>query len=339
MPSAPTATVVTISETSSKRGVRTPPLWRHRRGRARLRPQATYRERMAISRRSLLLGAGTAAVAVGGVGVAVDERWLPGRTRVRGLLGLNGPGGHIPDVPPGKVVSGSFVSQHRLGAQSGWSVIYPGAEAEPLPVMVALHGLGGDHTTAISELGMDRFLPAAVAAGVPGFAIATVDGGTTYWHPRPTGEDAGAMVVDEFLPLLTEQGLHAGRLAFQGWSMGGYGALHLAGVLGAPQVSAVAALSAALWTNPGDASPSGFADAAEYEQYTVLGQQDLLSGIQVRVDCGTDDPFYAADQAYVAGFGRPVAGAFEPGAHDAAYWTRMLPAELSFVGRALGSQA
>jgi predicted esterase len=293
---------------------------------------------MAISRRGLLLGAGTAVVAAGGAGVAVDERWLPGRTRVRDLLGLNGPGGHIPDVTPGTVVSGSFVSKHRLGAETGWSIVYPGADAEPLPVMVSLHGLGGDHTTAISELGMDRFLPAAVAAGVPRFAIATVDGGTTYWHPRPTGEDAGAMVLDELLPVLRAQGLRIGRLAFQGWSMGGYGALRLAGILGSTQVRGVAALSAALWTNPADASRSGFADVAEYQRYTVLGHQDQLAGIRVRVDCGTDDPFYSADKAYVTGFGRPVAGTFEPGAHDTSYWTRMLPAQLAFVGRALGSK-
>ena len=181
------------------------------------------------------------------------------------------------------MVSGSFVSQRRLGAPTGWSVIYPGPRPERLPVMVCLHGLGGDHTTAVSELGLDRFLPAAVAAGVPPFAIATVDGGTTYWHPRPNGEDAGAMVVDELLPLLRAQGLDTGRLAFQGWSMGGYGTLRLAGMLGRERVRAAAALSAALWTDPADASQSGFADAAEYEQYSVMGRQGDLHG----VGCGS----------------------------------------------------
>ena len=297
----------------------------------------TYRERVTLTRRTLLLGAGGTLAVVAAGGVAVDEGWLPGRTRVRGLLGLDGPAGQIPDVTPGRVVSGSFVSRHRLGTETGWSVIYPGAAAEPLPVMVCLHGLGGDHTTAISELGLDRFLPAAVAAGVRPFAIATVDGGTTYWHPRPSGEDAGAMVLDELLPRLAGQSLRTERLAFQGWSMGGYGALRLAGLLGAPRVRAVAALSAALWTDPADASASGFTDAAEYQRDTVLGHQTELHGIRVRLDCGTDDPFCAADRAYVAGFDRPVTSTFAPGAHDAAYWTRMLPHQLAFVGAALSS--
>ena len=98
-------------------------------------------------------------------------------------------------------------------------------------------------------------------------------------------------------------------------------------------------LSAALWTDPDEASLSGFADADEYQRYTVLGHQDLLRGIGVRLDCGNDDPFCAADRAYVAGFDRPVTSSFQPGAHTPAYWTRMMPAQLAFVGRALDPTA
>ncbi|MFZ2014429.1 MAG: alpha/beta hydrolase-fold protein [Nocardioides sp.] len=292
---------------------------------------------MTPTRRGLLLGVG--AVATAGVlgAVGVEEGVLPGRSRLHRTLGLEGPAGHVPEVRPGLVVSGSFVSRARLGAVTGWSIIYPGPEGERLPVMVSLHGLGGDHTTAVDELGMDRFLVAAVDAGVPRFAVATVDGGTSYWHPRPSGEDAGAMVVEELLPLLAAHGLDTRRTAFQGWSMGGYGALRLGGLVGTPQTRAVAALSAALWTDPASASSYGFADAAEYRRYTVMGHQHDLDGIAVRVDCGTDDPFYDADRTYVRGFSRPVVSTFQPGAHDAAYWTRMLPAQLRFVGRALGS--
>ena len=73
-------------------------------------------------------------------------------------------------------------------------------------------------------------------------------------------------------------------------------------------------------------------DAAEYQRYTVFGHQADLDGIAVRVDCGTEDPFYPADQAYVAGFARPITSTFEDGAHDAAYWTRMLPAAAGLRG-------
>jgi S-formylglutathione hydrolase FrmB len=276
---------------------------------------------------------GSAAVAAAALGIADGD--LAGRTRIRELLGLDGPAGHIPDVAPGLVVSGSFASPARLGAETGWSVIYPGPRPRRLPVVVALHGLGADHTTWVDELGVDRFLPAAVHAGVPPFAIATVDGGTTYWHPHPDGEDAGAMVTDELLPLLSRQGLDTDRLGFHGYSMGGYGALRLGPIVGRRRVRAVVAMSAALWTDPADASPSGFADAAEYRRYSVMGRQADLDGMGVRLDCGTDDPFCPADRTYVAGFRRPVTSSFGLGAHDPAYWTRMLPAQLAFLGRAL----
>lgn len=292
---------------------------------------------MPLTRRTVLLGTGAAFAGAAAVGAGVEEGWLPGRYRLRRTLGLTGPSGHIPRVTPGKVVEGTFVSQRRLGAETGWSIIYPGPVTEPLPVLVALHGLGGSHRSWIDELGVDRFLPAAVVAGVPRFAVATVDGGTTYWHPRPTGEDAGAMVTEEFLPLLAAHGLRTDRIAFAGYSMGGYGSLRLAPIVGLPAVRAVAVSSAALWVDPDDASVSGFADAAEYLQYTVFGHQADLDGIDVRLDCGTDDPFYAADQEYVTGFSRPIVASFGPGAHDAAFWTRMMPAQLAFIGRALAS--
>ena len=281
------------------------------------------------------MGIGGTAVAVGAAGVAVDEGWLPGQARLRRALGQTGPAGHIPDVDPGYAVSGSFVSQHRLGASTGWSILYPGPRPQRLPVVVALHGLHTDHRTFVTTLGIDRFLAAAVAAGVPPFAIATVDGGTTYWHPRPDGEDAGAMVIDEFLPLLSAHGLRTDRLGFHGFSMGGYGALRLGPLAPSGTVRAVSVLSAAIWQPGTGFSTSGFSSQQEYDRYTVFGHQSDLDGIAVRVDCGKEDFFLSADRAYVAGFRRPVTSTFTDGAHDAAYWTRMMPAQLRFLGHAL----
>lgn len=292
---------------------------------------------MPLTRRGLLAGAGGALAGAAAAGVAVDEGWLPGRARLRRALGQTGPAGQIPDVAPGLVVSGSFESRYRLGAATGWSVIYPGPRPEPLPVLVALHGLGGTHRSFVDELGVDRFLPAAVSAGVSPFAVATVDGGTSYWHPRPDGEDAGAMVYRELLPLLGRHGLDVGRIAFHGYSMGGYGALRLASIVGRKRVRAVAVLSAAIWSDPADYSRTGFSSEAEYRRYTVFGGQGLLDGVPVRLDCGSEDPFYPDDKAYVAGFDQPVVSTFDDGGHDAAYWTRMMPDQLAFIGSGLGS--
>jgi S-formylglutathione hydrolase FrmB len=295
-----------------------------------------------LSRRTLLLGGtATAAALVVGAGVGVEQGALPGRPWAQAHLGLNGEPGKVPDVAPGPVETGSFVSQARLGADTGWTIIRPPGSTGRLPVVIALHGRGEDHASLVDPtFGLDRYLAAAVADGSPPFAIAAPDGGTSYWHPRPDGEDASAMVVDEFLPLLRKQGLDTDRIGLLGWSMGGYGALRLAGLLGADRVVAVVAASPAIWQDPGAASTAGFADSEEYERYSVIGHQDVLAGIAVRVDCGTGDPFYRDVQDYVAAFpeGADVTSTFEPGAHDRAYWRRMLPDELAFLGAAVGSQ-
>jgi enterochelin esterase-like enzyme len=274
--------------------------------------------------------------AVGLVGAGVFEGTLPGRPRVQELLGLNGDDGFVPDVEAGPVEEGSFVSSARGGVETGWALLRPPGVAGPLPLVVALHQLGADHATLTSaRMALDRFLAAAVADGVPPFAIASADGGRTYWHPRPSGEDAGSMITEELLPMLGERtDLDLGRIGFLGWSMGGYGSLRLGGQLGRDRVAAVAAVSPALWTDPDDASKDGFEDSAEYEQFTVFGRQEDLDGIAVRVDCGTGDPFYRSVEAYVDGFpdDADLTNSFEPGGHDAGYWRRMLPAELAFLG-------
>jgi enterochelin esterase-like enzyme len=142
------------------------------------------------------------------------------------------------------------------------------------------------------------------------------------------------MVVDELLPLVAERGADTDTLGLLGWSMGGYGALRLGGLLGPERVRSVVAVSPALWSDPEDASSAGFEDAAEYEQESVFDHQEELAGIPVRVDCGTGDPFYRDVQDYVAGFpdDADVVSTFQAGAHAPGYWRRMLPAELEFLG-------
>ena len=292
------------------------------------------------SRRALLLGGlGVGAAGAAGVAIGVEKGALPGRPWVQETLGLNGSPGEIPDVPPGTVVSGSFVSQARGGVRTGWSIAYPPGGGTSLPVLVVLHGLGNDHRSAMSpHLGLDRFLSAGVRAGrLPPFAIASVDGGTSYWHRRPDGDDAGRMVVEEFVPMLRERGHDVRRIGLLGWSMGGYAALRIGALLGPRRCACVAAGSPALWTDGDDASRSGFRDAGEYAEFSVFGHQRDLAGIPVRIDCGTGDPFYRATQDYVAGFPRDQrpAAHYQPGAHDMDYWRRIAPAQLRFVGRHL----
>lgn len=293
-----------------------------------------------VSRRRLLWGS-AAAAAVGGAGLAgVELEVLPGKASLYHHLGHDGPDGVVPDVEPGRVVHGAFASRAR-GTDVGWALARPpGVDPdERLPVVVALHGRRQDHTSAFrrDRLALDRFMAALTSDGVPPFAVASVDGGETYWHDRASGDRAQTMVVEELLPLLEKQGVSTARIGFVGWSMGGFGALHLAAALGPERVAAVAAMSPALWHRYDDTAPGAYDDAADFEQVTVMGRQERLAGIGVRVDCGKGDPFYARTRDYVEGFPerQQPAGGFELGDHDSGYWRRIAPDVLRFLGGAL----
>jgi S-formylglutathione hydrolase FrmB len=178
-------------------------------------------------------------------------------------------------------------------------------------------------------------LPEAVRSlGLP-LAIAAIDGGaTSYWHRRADGTDAMAMVLDEFVPLLD------GRLgvlpkAIMGWSMGGYGAL-LAAERTSDRWRAVVATSPALWTSAGATAPGAFDDAADYHANDIWTGLDRLSGLVVRLDCGTSDPFYPATRRLDGRIPFPHQAVFGPGHHDNAYWQKVAPGQLTAIAGALG---
>ncbi|SDK22217.1 S-formylglutathione hydrolase FrmB [Nocardioides sp. YR527] len=286
-----------------------------------------------LSRRALLTGGG----AVAGIGVAgaltVQTELLPGRSWLYGRLGLDGEDGKVPDIAGGRVEHGEFVSQARLGAVCRWALALPPGSAldDGLPVVLTLHGHGHDHSAAFApdRLALDRFLADAVASGTAPYAIASVDGGDSYWHARDTGEDAGTMVVDEFLPLLTERGLDTDRVALLGWSMGGFGALHLAPRV--PRLRGVSVMSPALWHEFGDTRPGAYDDEDDFAEVTVFGREASLTDIPLRVDCGEGDPFYAATRDFVDLLDPRPAGGFTLGDHDLGYWRRVVPDQLAFL--------
>lgn len=288
---------------------------------------------MPPSRRSLLAGgAGFLAAGAAGVGF-IEAGLLPGRVHLHTALGLTGPDGVVPSVTPGARVTKSFRSRARRGQRVTWSASYPPdvPTTARLPVVLALHGRGGDHRSAFTDLGIDRFVAAAVAEWPTPYVVVSVDGGSlSFWHRRRDGDDPQAMIVDELLPRLAERGLRTDRIGLLGWSMGGYGVLLFA-ERHPDRVAATVAMSPALWRSYDDVWPGAFDDVTDFRAHDVYARQAALRDIPLRIDCGRDDPFAPAARAFIAGLDRRPAGGFQRGAHTLGYWRRMLPAQLAFL--------
>jgi enterochelin esterase-like enzyme len=227
------------------------------------------------------------------------------------------------------LMRGSFISAARGGIETNWAIARPPGQTQQLRPVIALHGRGGD-ANFVMNLGVADGLARIVNAGLPPFAVVSVDGGNSYWHRRASGEDAGAMVLTELLPMLPSQGLDISRVAFMGWSMGGYGALLLGGRLGPSRTAGICAVSPALFTSYSDVEPGAFDSPADWASNSVLSLPALAS-IPIRVDCGTGDRFYGAVRQFVSYLRKPVAGTFTAGGHDVSFWRRQLPDELTWM--------
>ncbi len=288
-----------------------------------------------LSRRAVLrLGASAAA---GAVGAYALDTLLPVRPSAATPVTMTATG--VPLAPPAPLEpapaaaptmsTGSFVSAARGGVTTNWAIARPPGQTKALRPVIALHGKGSDASTVMAG-GVEQGLAQAVNAGLPPFAVVAVDGGGSYWHKRASGEDSGAMVLDELIPMLGGQNLDTSRVAFLGWSMGGYGALLLGGRLGPAHTAAICAVSPALWLSPGAAAPGAFDGPDDWSANSVFGMPALAS-IPIRVDCGTGDPFYGATKQFVAQLPHPPAGGFPPGGHDPGFWSSQLPAELTWM--------
>jgi pimeloyl-ACP methyl ester carboxylesterase len=292
-----------------------------------------------LSRRTLLgLGASAAIGATGAYALDILFQPRTSQATPASTAGTQAPLAPAPSVPlepaaPGQpapsMVTGSFMSAARGGINTNWAIARPPGQTKALRPVIALHGKGSDASTVMAG-GVEQGLAQAVNAGLPPFAVVAVDGGGSYWHKRASGEDSGAMVLNELIPMLGSQNLDTSRLAFLGWSMGGYGALLLGGRLGPARTAAICAVSPALWLSSGAAAPGAFDGSDDFAANSVFGMPALAS-IPIRVDCGDSDPFYSATKQFIAQLPNPPAGGFSPGGHNGEFWSSQLPAELTWM--------
>jgi enterochelin esterase-like enzyme len=225
---------------------------------------------------------------------------------------------------------GTLVSRY-MKTSLGWTVSVPPKGQAPVGIIYCLHGKGGTNRMAFDDVHVPDV---AAYVGLP-VAVAAVDGGSdSYWHRRADGTDAMAMLMEEFVPLVTSMvGDHP--QALMGWSMGGYGAL-LAAERYRPAFVAVAPASPAIWLTPGATAPGAFDSPADFYANNVLTDLDPLRGMAVAVACGTGDPFYDSTRHLVSLMDFPHRAFYGPGFHDPAYWRSVAPAQLRAVRGAFG---
>jgi hypothetical protein len=282
-----------------------------------------------ITRRRALWG--MAAVAAVGIGVAIEEEQDDRRVRraLHRLGFVHSPDHRVADADVPQE-SGTLDSAAMRGPVAWTIAVPPGAING---VIYCLHARGGDHRMAFDEIHLPDV---AVEVGAP-LAVAAVDGGDdSYWHARASGIDPLSMFLDEFIPMVESRiGPQANR-AVLGWSMGGYGALLAAE--GAPErFKVVAAASPALWTRAADTAAGAFDSADDFRAHDVFRGVDHLSPLVVRVDCGSDDPFYDASKEFVARLPGRSYGTFGQGFHDAAYWRAVAPEQVKTIAGAFSS--
>jgi len=295
-----------------------------------------------VTRRQVLIGGGAAAAVL--AAAAVGWRSWTVRSYWWQLTGAYGEPGAYP--PRGDTVYqyGTMSSQHVRGGVE-YGIATPGklarmrqAERSKAPVCYCLPGRGrGPREVLEGDLHLGDFAAQAFAErGATPFVLVAVRGGDTYWHPRASGDDALAMLLDELIPYCRGKlrfGDAAGE-AVMGWSMGGYGAL-LAAESRPDAFRGVCAVSAALWRSFDDGVGDAFDSASDYAAHNVYAGVDRLDGLPVRVDCGRQDPFYEADKAFAEVLPQPPKGGFEPGGHNDAYWRRVAPPQMDFIAAAL----
>jgi S-formylglutathione hydrolase FrmB len=281
-----------------------------------------------LSRR-VVLGGGLGVVAAAGAGALADV--LPGGARLRGLLGLTGPDGEVPDVPAGPVEVDRVRSAAR-GREIDLVVMRPAGARGELPVCLALHGRGAGAKSFV-DMGIPKFLTAAVRDGVPPFAVVAVDGGTSYFVSRDGRDDPRRMLVSELPGWLTERGLTEPVAAF-GISMGAFGVLRLA--RDRRDLRAVAVVGPALFRSWADArGRDAFRDEHQWAANEPLRHTEDIAGVPLGVWCGTDDPFVDAARELVDRTDPEVA-AIGPGTHDDGYFLRVLPDVIHFIGTRTG---
>jgi pimeloyl-ACP methyl ester carboxylesterase len=293
-----------------------------------------------VSRRRFL-GYGVGSLVTAGFAgfELIDHGVLPGKRYldlIDGACEVSSPA--LTFAPRGRSFSGRFFSVAR-NRSVGYTIAYPPGHGpgSELPLVISLHGFGGDHSSGYGNLTLAEALAARQGGRpLPPMGFVAVDGGRGYWNPHP-GDNPEAMVVTELIPMCRRLGLGRQRIGITGISMGGYGALFLA-EQHPSLIDAVAAISPAVWTSYAQArgaNAGAYASAADFARDDVITHASALAGMPVRVAGGTDDPFYPGVRALAKVLPKSAVVDLSAGCHDHFFFDSQQHPSLAFLGEHL----
>ncbi|MBT2142407.1 MULTISPECIES: alpha/beta hydrolase-fold protein [unclassified Rhodanobacter] len=217
-----------------------------------------------------------------------------------------------------------------------------------LPMVMLLHGVFGSHWAWALKGAAHLTAARLIAEGAlpPVALLMPSDGlwGDGSGYVAQAGQDAERWIMDE-VPALAREVIEGcttrSPLLLAGLSMGGFGALRLAGKY--PQrIAAAAALSTvtdvAQFDGLIEEGRTGWSEApADRSVLAALaGATDVLP--PVRLACGRDDPYLDANRALHRALQRagiPHQYAEGEGGHDWPYWAAALDDTLRFFGQML----
>jgi S-formylglutathione hydrolase FrmB len=236
------------------------------------------------------------------------------------------------------------VKSAALGRRADLSVFVPSGGADPMPLVILLHGVngshwswpmrGGAHLTAARLIETGELPPVAIA--MPSDGLWGDGSGYVPHHDA----DYERWIVDEVpqaAALADERITERSALFIAGKSMGGFGALRLgakyparfSGISAHSAVTTLARLRETISEPLADLDAFGTADGTAL--HWLEAHRSRLPPL--RFDCGTGDGLLAGNRALHAALdARGVEHVYEefPGGHDWPYWKLHLADSLRF---------
>ena len=242
------------------------------------------------------------------------------------------------------------VKSAALGQRADLLLFVPpqAAALRDLPLVLLLHGVYGSHWAWAFQGGAHLTAQRLIASGdIPPLVLAMPSDGL--WgdgsgYVAHGTQDVERWIVDE-VPAAARAACTAcsaaSPLFIAGLSMGGFGALRLAGrhpkrfvaAAGHSSVTEAAQLDALVAE-----TRTGWATAPADTRVIAALRDARAPLLALRVDCGRDDPFIAANRqlhAELQAAGIPHEYAEHDGGHGWAYWAQHLEDTLRFFGQAL----